>query len=192
MIARTPQSAAIPGLSLARTLLLTAAVAALPVAAAAQGRGPGNGGMGMGGMGGGISVGRSPLSNETRSLPGPTAESHGGLRLGLPGRWWDDKQLARTIGLDSGQQKRMDDVFGANRETLLQLYKNLQHEESQLAKLSRSRELDENQIYQQIDRVTQARGEAEKAYAHMLLQIRKEMTPQQVGKMDEILPPPAQ
>ena len=85
----------------------------------------------------------------------------------------------------------MDDVFGANRETLLKLNKGLMHEEGQLEKLTRSRELDENLIFQQIDRVTTARGELEKAYAHMQLQIRREMTPQQVGKMDELMPPPS-
>jgi Spy/CpxP family protein refolding chaperone len=115
-------------------------------------------------------------------------ESRGGLRLGPPGRWWDDKTVARTVGLDSRQQHRMDDVFNANRDNLLTLYKNLQREEAQLEKTTRSRELDENQIFQQIDRVTQARGELEKATAHTLLLIRKEMTPDQTAKLDVLAP----
>jgi Spy/CpxP family protein refolding chaperone len=96
--------------------------------------------------------------------------------------------VARSLGLDSKQQKRMDDVFGGNRDNLVKLYKNLQHEESELEKMSRSRELDENQIFQQIDRVTLARGEAEKAYAHMLLQLRKELTPDQTSRLNDLLP----
>ena len=198
MLVRTPKPAATTRLSPVRTLLLTAAFATLSVAAAAQGHpgGPGGGGMGGpggmgGGMGGGIGLGGGHMSGGTHSMP-VTTESQSGLRLGLPGRWWDNKEIVRTIGLDPGQQRRMDAIFGANRDNLLTLYKNLQHEESQLTKLSRSRELDENQIFQQIDRVTQARGDAEKAYAHYLLQIRKEMTPQQVSKMDEIQPVTAQ
>ncbi len=78
----------------------------------------------------------------------------------------------------------MDDVFGANRDNLLKLYKNLQQEESGLAKTIRAKDLDEGQIFQQIDRVTGARGELEKAEIHMSLQIRKELTPEQTAKLD--------
>jgi Spy/CpxP family protein refolding chaperone len=169
---------------------LTAAIAALlAVSANAQGRGPGGGmGGGMGGFGGG----RSSMGGENRTPVPYSTGSRGGLQLGPTGRWWDNKEFARTIGLDSRQQKRLDDVFGENKDNLLKLYKGLQHEESQLEKLTRSRELDENQIFQQIDRVTQARGELEKANAHMLLQIRKELTPDQTARLDELRPQPAQ
>jgi Spy/CpxP family protein refolding chaperone len=80
----------------------------------------------------------------------------------------------------------MDDVFTANREMLTRCYKTLQHEQSQLEKLTRNRDADENAIFQQIDRVTAARGELEKANAHVLLLIRKEMTPDQMQKLDEM------
>jgi Spy/CpxP family protein refolding chaperone len=174
-----------------RAPLLAAALLGLSVGAVAQGHPPGGGGPpggGMGAMGGGMS---RPF--DTRTLPArPSSEvsnsDHGGLQLGPVGRWWDNKEFARYIGLNSLQQHRMDDVFNANRDTLLKLYKSLQHEESQLQKITRSRELDENQIFQQIDRVTAARGEVEKATAHMLLQIRKEMTPEQTSRLDEQLP----
>jgi Spy/CpxP family protein refolding chaperone len=182
------------GFSWLRAFMLAAAMGTVAASALAQGHGgPPPGGMGprdqKGQADGGF--GRNLMNNTTRpATPSPSLESQGGLQLGPPGRWWDNKDFARTIGLNSLQQKHMDDVFGASRDTLLKLNKSLQHEEGQLEKLTRSRELDENQIFQQIDRVTSARGELEKAYAHMQMQIRKEMTPQQVGKMDELMPPP--
>ena len=186
------------GLALAAVLL-----AALAGSAGAQGRGGGpgrsdsgggpNGAMGGGGMRGPDmshhpfddrpSLGSS-RSGESRG-DGPT---RGGLQLGPPGRWWDNREFAQTIGLDPGQQRRMDDVFGANKGTLVKLFKNLQHEESQLEKVTRARELNEAQIFDQIDRVVQARGELEKASAHMLLQIRKEMTPEQASRLDDHRP----
>lgn len=179
--------------------VLSMALGSFTAAATAQGHGappPGGpqGGMGRenGGKGqadGGF--GRNLMNNTTRPAPPPVSnENTGGLQLGPPGRWWDNKDFARTIGLNSLQQKHMDDVFGASRDTLVKLNKNLLHEEAQLEKITRSHELDENQIFQQIDRVTAARGDLEKAYAHMQLQIRKEMTAQQVGKMDEMMPVP--
>ena len=186
-----------------RILLVAASVASLAISASAQGRGPGGPpGGGIGGFGSGVSIGiggssnRSSLGGNTRipSSPSTTGstESQGGLQLGPPGRWWDNKDFARSIGLDSRQQKRLDEVFDGNKDTLVKLYKSLQREQSQLEKLTRSREMDENQIFQQIDRVTAARGELEKANAHRLLQIRKELTPEQTSKLDDLRPQPVQ
>jgi Spy/CpxP family protein refolding chaperone len=169
-------------MNLFQKVSLTVAFVALAASAGAQGRG------GMG-MGGGNGFNRGPVGG-TRTLP--PSEERGGLQLGPPGRWWDNKDLARTIGLNSAQQHRMDDLFTSNRDVLLKAYTTLQHEESQLEKITRSRELDENQIFQQIDRVTAARGDLEKATAHMQLQIRKELTADQTAKLDELRPPTGQ
>jgi Spy/CpxP family protein refolding chaperone len=147
-----------------------------------------NGGLSIGTYGNELT--RTPLSGNTRIPAAPSkAETQGGLQLGPSGRWWDNKEFARHVGLNSYQQHRMDDVFGANKDNLMKLYKNLQGEESRLRKLTRNGGVDENLIFQQIDRVTTARGELEKANAHMLLQIRKELTPDQTAKLDEQHPP---
>jgi Spy/CpxP family protein refolding chaperone len=168
-----------------RSIVLAIVFAGLGVAATAQGHPPGGGGGGgMGGMG----MGHGALPGEARGIPvvPRPRQTQGGLQLGPPLRWWDDKNLARTVGLDAKQTRRMDDVFTANRDMLTRCYKTLQHEESQLQKLSRNRDPDENAIFQQIDRVAAARGELEKANAHVLLLIRKEMTPDQTQKLDEL------
>lgn len=180
------------------TLLLACALLGVAARGAAQGRPGGGGGGGMGGMGGGMNRPNFPNSSGDRGRnppPGGTSNDtqstmSGGLQLGPPGRWWDNGDFAKSLNIDSKQQHRMDDVFSTNRGTLLKLYKNLQQEEKQLAKTIRAKELDESAIFAQIDRVTQARGELEKANAHMLLQIRKEMSPEQTAKLDEHRPAP--
>jgi Spy/CpxP family protein refolding chaperone len=144
---------------------------------------------GAGTMGGGA----FPQAQNPRTGPPPASNDiqstmRGGLQLGPPGRWWDDGKFAKSLGLDSRQQQRMDEVFSANKGTLLKLFKSLQHEESQLDKTTRVRNPDEAQIFQQIDRVTSARGEVEKAYAHMELEIRKEMTSEQIGRLEDHRP----
>lgn len=153
--------------------------------AAAQGHGGGGGGMG-GGFGGGGGFGRPamPSSRDMTLGRGSPDNRAGSLLLAPPSRWWDDSSIAKNLRLDSRQQHRMDDVFGANRDNLLKLYKNLQQEESSLARTIRAKDLDEGQIFQQIDRVTEARAELEKAEVHMSLQIRKELTPEQSAKLD--------
>ena len=175
-------------MTLLQKLLFAASLATLAGSANAQGHG---GGMGKGGGGMAGPGNNFNHSGPVRPTSGPTQE-RGGLQLGPPGRWWDNKDMAKSIGLNSGQQHRMDDLFTANREVLLKAYTSLQHEESQLEKITRSHELDENQIFQQIDRVTAARGDLEKANAHYLLQIRKELTPDQTAKLDELRPPNSQ
>ena len=171
----------------ARSILLALSLASLAAAASAQGHGgPGGGGKGGGmpGFGGGGGMDRGGMDNAGRA-PSLGSGSQGSLRLGPIGRWWDNKNVALLVGLEPRQQHRMDDVFTANRDSLIKSEKALQHEQSQLNKLTRSKEVDENQIFQQIDRVTQARGELEKTYTHYLLQIRHEMTPEQTAKLDE-------
>ena len=104
---------------------------------------------------------------------------------GPPGRWWDEKSFAKSLGLSGDQRKRMDAIFGENKGTLLSLYHSLEAEEAGLERLTTGTHLDEEQIFRQIDKVTEARAALEKANAHMLLEIRKQMTDEQAEKLDE-------
>jgi Spy/CpxP family protein refolding chaperone len=126
--------------------------------------------------------------------PGPPdglrSTMRGGLQLGPPGRWWDDKEFAQDLGLTAAQARRMDEIFQANRDTLLRLYRSVQHEESTLEQLTTGNHLREEQIFQQIDRVSGARAALEKASAHMLLEIRKQMTAEQTTRLDQHRPKP--
>jgi Spy/CpxP family protein refolding chaperone len=122
--------------------------------------------------------------------PGDGTQStlRGGLQLGPPGRWWDDDRFAYSLALNADQKKRMDAIFAENKGTLLNLYNSLQAEESGLEQLTKGAHPDEEQIFRQIDKVTEARAALEKANAHMLLGIRKQMTDEQVEKLDERRP----
>jgi Spy/CpxP family protein refolding chaperone len=126
--------------------------------------------------------------------PGPSdglrSTMRGGLQLGPPGRWWDDKEFAQELGLSAAQTRRMDEIFQANRGTLLRLYQSLEHQESILEKLTKGNHLREEQIFRQIDQVSGARAALEKASAHMLLDIRKQMTEEQTARLDQHRPKP--
>ncbi len=109
----------------------------------------------------------------------------GALQLGPPGRWWDDKTVAKTLGLSKDQQKRMDTVFNANKGPILDSYKALQKEESNLQKLTREKKPDEAKIFAGIDSVAQAQAALEKAKAHMLLMVRQEMDEGQNARLEK-------
>ena len=168
------------------------------------GGGPRGGGMnphGMPGGGGGFPSHDGPMGsgggmgrpNDTQGRPlGPppgspesTSTMRGGLQLGPPGRWWDDKSFAKAIGLRKDQQKKMDSVFNANKSAILETYRSLVREESKLEAATREPQLDKSKIFAGIDAVNQARAAAEKAKAQMLLQIRQEMDVDQVGRMEK-------
>ena len=142
----------------------------------------------------GSSSGNTGPSGNTPGGPPPIASSpqngstmstmRGGLQLGPPGRWWDDKHFAKTLHLRPEQQKRMDGLFEENRATLLGRYETLQQEEAKMEALSHGQTLDENTLFAQIDRVAHARADLEKANTHLMLQVRKEMDAEQISRLE--------
>lgn len=118
----------------------------------------------------------------------PPVDSHGqprmGLQLGLGGRWWDDHGTVHKLKLNPDQQHHMDAIFETNKPTLITLYTNLQREEMGLANLSHADLQDETKVFAAIDRVSQARTDLEKENAHILLQIRQQLDPQQLDTLD--------
>ena len=144
---------------------------------------------GNGGMMGERTPNFAPNGANPHNLERPNAEFRSqqprmGLQLGLGGRWWDDHGTARRLSLNSEQQRRMDTIFETNKPTLLNLYTNLQREEVNLAGLSHADLQDETKVFAAIDRVSQARSELEKENAHILLQIRQQLDPQQLQALD--------
>lgn len=115
---------------------------------------------------------------------GTVSTMRGGLQLGPPGRWWDDNDFARSLGLQPPQQRRMDAIFEQNRPKVLQLYQSYQGEQSNLEVLTRAKALDEPALMAEIDRVGRLRIELEQANTHMLIQIRAQMTSDQLLRLD--------
>ena len=124
----------------------------------------------------------------------PAVDAHGqprmGLQVRLTGRWWDDHGTTKKLNLSPDQQRRMDTIFEANWPTLTNLYTNLQHEQVNLASLSHADLQDETKVFAAIDRVSQARSDLEKEYAHTFLQIRQQLDPQQLDALDRQMPTP--
>lgn len=138
---------------------------------------------------GGMMGERGMNSRNPNGFGRPAIDSRGqprmGLQLGLGGRWWDDHGTVRKLKLNPDQQHRMDSIFEANKPTLINLYTNLQREELNLAGLSRTDLQDETKVFAAIDRVSHARSDLEKENAHILLQIRQQLDPQQLDALDQ-------
>jgi Spy/CpxP family protein refolding chaperone len=129
-----------------------------------------------------------PGHSGRRGMGGPGGPG-GGLRLGPPGRWWDDPEFIKKLGLSDDQQKKMDDIFNTSRLKLIDQFAAVQKEEAIMEPLVAADPPDEGKLLAQIDRVAQARAELEKANARMLLGIRRQLTHEQFLKLKAERPP---
>src|ERR1700744_459218 len=172
-------------------LALTLAVLVVlstPIASMAQRHGGGAtgggfpGGMHSGDMGGGFSRSPNVPSDMNRNSSG---RMHGGLHVGPPGRWWDDKHFAKQLKLTEDQQRHMDTIFEQNRPTLLKRYESLQQEEQRMEELTHAKTLDEGALFAQIDRIEQARADLGKANLHYMVQLRNELDQDQISKLED-------
>jgi len=90
----------------------------------------------------------------------------------------------KTLSLRSDQQHKMDDIVNGNKGTLQNLFSNLQREEARLTSMSPQDLQDEGKVFAAIDRVATARADLEKESAHILMQIRQQLDPSQLSKLD--------
>jgi Spy/CpxP family protein refolding chaperone len=111
------------------------------------------------------------------------------VRLGPPGRWWDDPSFAEKIGITADQKKKMDDIFTANRLKLIDLVATVQKEEVIMEPLVQADPPDEGKVLAQIDKVAQARAELEKSNTRMLFDLRRQLNHDQWVKLQAERPP---
>jgi len=121
---------------------------------------------------------------DTRNASG--APQHNALQFGPVGRWWDDHSVVQQIGLSRDQQRRMDSIFDANKPAILASYKVFLKAQSTLTAVNKDTKADKNTVFAAIDAVNNARSDLQKATSAMLLQIRGEMTEDQIAKLEKV------
>jgi Spy/CpxP family protein refolding chaperone len=114
------------------------------------------------------------------------AQAHSSVQFGPVGRWWDNRSVVQSVGLSRDQQLRMDSIFNANKPAILSSYKTFLKEQSNLQALNKKKDVDQQQLFAAIDSVNQARATLQKATAQMLLQIKQQMAPEQIEKLEKI------
>jgi Spy/CpxP family protein refolding chaperone len=169
----------------ALALLVVLGVPKISMAQHHGGGGPGGGfpgGMHSGDMSGGMSRSSDVPSDMSRNS---SARTHGGLQVGPPGRWWDDKHYVKQLHLTEDQQRHMDAIFEQNRPMLLKRYETLEQEEQRMEGLTHAKTLDESAMFTQIDRIEQARADLGKATTHYQVQLRNELDQDQIAKLED-------
>jgi Spy/CpxP family protein refolding chaperone len=120
-----------------------------------------------------------------RNNSGEAPKMHGMLRVGPPGRWWDDKHFVKQLKLTEDQQRHMDVIFEQNRPVLLKRLEALEIEEQRMEGLTHAKTLDEQALFAQIDRIEQARADLGKATLHYQVQLRNELGQDQLSKLED-------
>ena len=92
------------------------------------------------------------------------------------GAWWTNTATVARLGLTDDQKTRLEKTFESHRQDLTARTDTLNKEESQLSKLLEADPLDRNAVFAEIDRVTQARSELERANSVMTMEMREVLT----------------
>ena len=153
--------------------------------------GPGGGPGGPGGPGGGpggpMGPGRPPGGPGAGPERGPNSDAQRSAGpFGPARRWWDDKSAIKAVGLSKEQQKKMDSIFDTNKPAILAAYKTLMSRQDKLDKLNQNSNTDKEQLFAAIDAVNEARSALQKTTAAVLLDIRQEMNPEQIEKLEKL------
>jgi hypothetical protein len=128
-----------------------------------------------------------PESTHPESTPGKgNGQPRNALQLGPVGRWWDNKTVVQAVGLRKEQTKRMDAIFDANKPAILDSYKTFLKAQSNLTTVNKNPQANKDQVFAAIDAVNEARSSLQKATSSMLLQIRDEMDPDQIKKLEKV------
>jgi Spy/CpxP family protein refolding chaperone len=94
--------------------------------------------------------------------------------------------VVQAIGLRHEQQRRMDSIFDANKPAILENYKTFLKAQAELTAVNKDPQADKAKVFAAIDAVNEARSSLQKATSAMLLQIRKEMEPDQITKLENV------
>ena len=127
----------------------------------------------------------APSANPAAS-PNNGNASRSATPLGPPGRWWDNKTVVNSIGLRKDQQRRMDSIFDANKGAILASYKDLETQKARLDQLTKASNVDQAAVFAQVDAVAQARSALQKTTIKVLLEIRQQMDPDQVARIEKL------
>jgi Spy/CpxP family protein refolding chaperone len=93
--------------------------------------------------------------------------------------------MVQKLGINTDQQKKIEDVFQQHRLKLVDLDATVKKEEITLEPLMSADSPDETKTLAEIDKVAQARAELEKANARFLFAIRRVLTPDQWKKLQD-------
>ena len=100
--------------------------------------------------------------------------------LAQRGKWWQDEQFGRELGLTTEQRTNLEEIFQKTQPTLRAKMKALDEAQAQFDRLVEK--ADDATVMAQVTTVEAARAEVSKARTMMLLRMRRSLTTDQWAK----------
>lgn len=95
------------------------------------------------------------------------------------GKWWQDSELAKKLGLSESQITQLNKIFYNHRLKLIDDGAEMEKADLKLQTLLDEDAPNESQVSAQVDQVLAARGSLEREYTMMNLDLRKALTIEQ-------------
>ena len=174
------------------SLLLFGLVGAFAQAPGGHPPGPPVGGSGAplgppGGPGAPGPNGNPPGSNTSTAVSGTKmVTTSTGVRLGPSGRWWDNGGVRKAVGVRSEQQRKMDAIFDANKPEIIRTYLAFEKQRAALTFSANRLRWIKRECLRPLTPLTGASAALEKANTQMLLDIRAQLDPKQLAKLDSL------
>ncbi len=102
------------------------------------------------------------------------------------GKWWKNSEIVKKLQLTQTQVAQIEQRFLEHQPRLAEANEQLKKREIQLNMRMRSIQVDDAKVRAQIEEVAAARAGLEKANAFMLLAMRKVLSREQWGKLEEL------
>lgn len=104
-----------------------------------------------------------------------------------PGKWWQRSEVVQRLQLTREQQQRLEDVFRQNATVLVDLKADVEKRGIELRNELDSTEPERQNVQRAAARLNEARGRLFERELMMLLDMRAVLTPEQWGRMREVL-----
>jgi Spy/CpxP family protein refolding chaperone len=103
--------------------------------------------------------------------------------------WWTNATLVRRLGLTGEQRQKIEGIFDQYRSKIVQNKADLEKEEAALANMLDSEPLDPAKtVSAEIDKVIKARGDMERTYSNMTLEMRQVLSRTQWSQLQTVAP----
>lgn len=104
----------------------------------------------------------------------------------FPGKWWKNPKVAERVALTQEQIDKLDSIFLKYRKSMIDIQANIQKLSLDLDDLLEQEGVKDEVILKQADSLISARGELQRSYVKMMLEMKKVLSPEQVKKLKEL------
>jgi protein CpxP len=111
--------------------------------------------------------------------PRPPKGPHGMMMRHEMGKWWQNPEIVSKLQLTDAQVKQLNQVFYDHKLKLIDYGAEMEKQDLKLQTLLDADQPDEGQVGSQVDQVLAARGQLEREYTMMNLNLRKVLSLQQ-------------